>query len=156
MLVSTVTEYLAGADPRDPRCSAIFADMHGLPPLLIQVGENEILYDDAIRIRDAATRCQRDIRILATWNPRLAGVYLRWLARIRRRHRTSGDLFQSALRALNVTAIETGPRRSPGSSLARLGSTGRRTSHRALRRSDQRHARRGARLRLRCWRRGWR
>ena len=29
--------------------------MHGFPPLLIQIGENEILYDDAIRIRDAAT-----------------------------------------------------------------------------------------------------
>jgi epsilon-lactone hydrolase len=55
MLASTVTEYLAGADPRDPRCSAIFANMKGLPPILIQVGENEILYDDAIRIRDAAT-----------------------------------------------------------------------------------------------------
>jgi monoterpene epsilon-lactone hydrolase len=55
MLESTVTEYLAGADPRDPRCSAVFADMHGLPPMLIQVGENEILYNDATRIRDAAT-----------------------------------------------------------------------------------------------------
>jgi epsilon-lactone hydrolase len=55
MLESTVTDYLAGADPRDPRCSAIFADMHGFPPMLIQVGENEILYDDATRIRDAAT-----------------------------------------------------------------------------------------------------
>ena len=54
MLESTVTEYLAGNDPRDPRCSAIFADMHSFPPMLIQVGENEILYDDAIRIRDAA------------------------------------------------------------------------------------------------------
>jgi epsilon-lactone hydrolase len=55
MLESTAIEYLAGGDPRDPRCSAIFADMHRFPPMLIQVGENEILYDDAIRIRDAAT-----------------------------------------------------------------------------------------------------
>ncbi len=55
MLASTVTDYLAGADPYDPRCSAIFATMRGLPPILIHVGENEILYDDAIRIRDAAT-----------------------------------------------------------------------------------------------------
>jgi acetyl esterase/lipase len=54
MLDATVADYLAGADPLDPRCSAIFADMHGFPPMLIQVGENEILYDDAIRIRDAA------------------------------------------------------------------------------------------------------
>jgi monoterpene epsilon-lactone hydrolase len=54
MLEATVADYLAGADTRDPRCSAIFADMHGFPPMLIQVGENEILYDDATRIRDAA------------------------------------------------------------------------------------------------------
>jgi epsilon-lactone hydrolase len=55
MLESTVTDYLAGADPRDPRCSAIFADMRGFPPMLILVGENEILYDDATRIRDVST-----------------------------------------------------------------------------------------------------
>ena len=61
MLESTVTDYLAGGDPRDPRCSAIFADMRGLPPMLIQVGENEILYDDAVRIRDAATTAGVDV-----------------------------------------------------------------------------------------------
>ena len=61
MLESTVTDYLAGSDPRDPRCSAIFADVHGFPPMLIQVGENEILYDDATRIRDAATAAGVDV-----------------------------------------------------------------------------------------------
>ena len=61
MFEYTVAEYLAGADPRDPRCSAIFADMRGLPPMLIQVGENEILYDDATRMRDAATAAGVDI-----------------------------------------------------------------------------------------------
>src|SRR3984957_4245584 len=61
MLESPVTDYLAGGDPRDPRCSAIFADMRGLPPMLIQVGENEILYDDAVRIRDAATTAGVDV-----------------------------------------------------------------------------------------------
>jgi acetyl esterase/lipase len=61
MFEYTVAEYLAGADPRDPRCSAIFADMRGLPPMLIQVGENEILYDDAVRIQDAATAAGVDV-----------------------------------------------------------------------------------------------
>jgi epsilon-lactone hydrolase len=61
MLESTITEYLAGGDPRDPRCSAIFADMRGFPPMLIQVGENEILYDDATRMRDAATAAGVDV-----------------------------------------------------------------------------------------------
>jgi monoterpene epsilon-lactone hydrolase len=54
LLESMATEYLGGADPADPRCSSVFADLHGLPPLLIQVGEDEILFDDAARIRDAA------------------------------------------------------------------------------------------------------
>ena len=61
MLESSVVDYLAGADPRDPRCSAIFADVQGFPPMLIQVGENEILYDDATRIRDAATAAGVDV-----------------------------------------------------------------------------------------------
>jgi epsilon-lactone hydrolase len=54
LLESMAVQYLDGADPADPRCSAVFADLHDLPPLLIQVGEDEILFDDAVRIRDAA------------------------------------------------------------------------------------------------------
>jgi len=61
MLDATVRDYLAGGDPRDPRCSAIFADMRRLPPMLIQVGENEILYDDAPRLRDAAQAAGVDV-----------------------------------------------------------------------------------------------
>ena len=54
LLESMAAEYLDGADPADPRCSSVFADLHNLPPMLIQVGEDEILFDDATRIRDAA------------------------------------------------------------------------------------------------------
>jgi monoterpene epsilon-lactone hydrolase len=54
LLQSMADDYLGGADPADPRCSAVFADLHDLPPLLIQVGEDEVLFDDAVRIRDAA------------------------------------------------------------------------------------------------------
>jgi monoterpene epsilon-lactone hydrolase len=61
MLEFMATAYLAGADPRDPRCSAIFTELHGFPPMLIQVGENEILYDDATRIRDAAVAAGVDV-----------------------------------------------------------------------------------------------
>ncbi len=45
--------YLAGADPRDPRASPLFADLRGLPPLLIQVGEAEMLLD---QVRDLVGR----------------------------------------------------------------------------------------------------
>jgi epsilon-lactone hydrolase len=42
--------YLAGADPRTPYASPLFGDPSGLPPVLIQVGSDEILHDDAVRM----------------------------------------------------------------------------------------------------------
>jgi monoterpene epsilon-lactone hydrolase len=38
----------------DPRVSPMFADLHGLPPMLIQVGSDEILLDDATGFADRA------------------------------------------------------------------------------------------------------
>jgi epsilon-lactone hydrolase len=46
--------YLSGADPRDPLVSPLYADLRGLPPLLIQVGAAETLLDDAVRLAGAA------------------------------------------------------------------------------------------------------
>ncbi len=46
--------YLAGQDASHPLASPIFADLSGLPPLLIQVGGDEVLLDDALRLHDAA------------------------------------------------------------------------------------------------------
>jgi epsilon-lactone hydrolase len=39
--------YLGDADPNDPRASPIFGDFKGAPPVLIQVGDGEILLDDS-------------------------------------------------------------------------------------------------------------
>lgn len=39
--------YLNGADPKSPLASPIFGDLSGLPPVFIQVGEPEVLSDDA-------------------------------------------------------------------------------------------------------------
>ncbi|MFT3766244.1 MAG: alpha/beta hydrolase [Minicystis sp.] len=46
--------YLADADPRHPLASPILADLSRLPPLLVQVGTAEILYDDAHRLAERA------------------------------------------------------------------------------------------------------
>lgn len=46
--------YLAGADPRDPLASPLYADLAGLPPIMIHVGEREVLRDDSIRLHDKA------------------------------------------------------------------------------------------------------
>ena len=39
-------------DPRDPLISPNYAELHGLPPLLIQVGTREVLHDDAVRLAE--------------------------------------------------------------------------------------------------------
>jgi len=41
--------YLKGHDIRQPLSSPLYADLHGLPPLLIQVGSHELLLDDIIK-----------------------------------------------------------------------------------------------------------
>ena len=46
--------YLGEQDPRNPLASPVFGDYRGIPPLLIQVGEHEMLRDDSIRVADKA------------------------------------------------------------------------------------------------------
>ncbi|TFW19585.1 alpha/beta hydrolase [Duganella callida] len=48
--------YLGGYEARDPLASPLFGDMAGLPPLLIQVGTDERLYDDALQFAARAER----------------------------------------------------------------------------------------------------
>jgi epsilon-lactone hydrolase len=43
-------EYVGSGDAAAPTISPVFADLTGLPPLLIQAGSHEILLDDAVRI----------------------------------------------------------------------------------------------------------
>ena len=40
------------------------ASLSGLPPLLLLVGQDELLLDDAVRVRDAATSVGTDVRVL--------------------------------------------------------------------------------------------
>lgn len=49
----TNERWLAGAAAGDPRASPLFADLSHLPPTLVQVGSEEVLYDDARRLADA-------------------------------------------------------------------------------------------------------
>jgi monoterpene epsilon-lactone hydrolase len=53
-LLDMAAQYLAGQDPRTPLASPIYADLRGLPPLLIHVGTAETLLDDATRLADRA------------------------------------------------------------------------------------------------------
>ena len=44
--------YLDGARADDPRASPLRAEVHGLPPVLLQVGSTELLLDDARRMHE--------------------------------------------------------------------------------------------------------
>jgi len=46
--------YVADGDAEDSLISPLFADLTGLPPLLIQAGSHEILLDDATRLATSA------------------------------------------------------------------------------------------------------
>jgi acetyl esterase/lipase len=46
--------YLGSADSRDPRASPLFADLSGLPPLLIQAGSDEVLLDEIVDLERKA------------------------------------------------------------------------------------------------------
>ena len=46
--------YLDKTDPRNPLASPVFGDYRGIPPLLIQVGEHEMLRDDSVRVTQKA------------------------------------------------------------------------------------------------------
>ena len=46
--------YLAGQDQRTPLASPVHADLSGLPPLLVQVGDHEVLLDDSVRLVERA------------------------------------------------------------------------------------------------------
>jgi len=65
--------YLAGTDPRTPYASPVFADLRGLPPLLIQVGSYEILLDDAVRL--AARAAADDVAVTLETYPGAPHVF---------------------------------------------------------------------------------
>lgn len=56
-------QYLAGHDPLDELVSPVFADLAGLPPLLIQVGTYEVLLDDSVRLAARAAESELDVRL---------------------------------------------------------------------------------------------
>ena len=51
-LASCASLYLDGTSPDDPQASPLFADLHGLPPTLVQVGSDEIILSDAERVTE--------------------------------------------------------------------------------------------------------
>lgn len=75
-LIPLVIEaYLGATDPNTPLASPLYADLHGLPPLFIQVGTDEVLLDDATRLADQARAASVEVT-LEIWD----GMFHSWQA----------------------------------------------------------------------------
>jgi monoterpene epsilon-lactone hydrolase len=65
MLTGMASQYLGDADARDPLASPLYGDLAGLPPLLLQVGDCEILLDDTTRVaakaREAGVAVEEEV-----------------------------------------------------------------------------------------------
>lgn len=55
--------YAPGMDLKNPLISPVFADLSGLPPMLIQVGTDEILLDDSLRLAENAKAAGVDVTL---------------------------------------------------------------------------------------------
>jgi epsilon-lactone hydrolase len=66
-MVEAAEFYLAGADPRHPYASPLYADLRGLPPLLIHVGDAEVILDDSTRLAARARAAGVDVS-LEVWD----------------------------------------------------------------------------------------
>jgi epsilon-lactone hydrolase len=72
-LQARVTDYASGQDAALGLISPVFADLSGLPPLIIQAGSHEVLLDDAVRLaRQAAIA---DVQVTLDITPRVPHVF---------------------------------------------------------------------------------
>jgi monoterpene epsilon-lactone hydrolase len=72
-LQSRVSDYTSGQDAALGLIRPLFADLSGLPPLIIQAGTHEVLLDDAVRLaRQAAIA---DVEVTLDITPRVPHVF---------------------------------------------------------------------------------
>lgn len=62
-LKEAADRFLAGQDARDPLAAPLYANLSGLPPLLIQAGGDETLLDDSTRLAAAAEGAGVDVQL---------------------------------------------------------------------------------------------
>jgi epsilon-lactone hydrolase len=73
LLQPRVTDYASGHGPASGLISPLFADLSGLPPLLIQAGTHEVLLDDAVRLAGQAATA--DVAVTLEITPGVPHVF---------------------------------------------------------------------------------
>lgn len=62
-MIAAASQYLAGADSKDPKASPLFSSVAGLPPVLIHVGDDEVLLDDSLRYAERIERSGGSVQL---------------------------------------------------------------------------------------------
>ncbi len=110
-LPALARNYLGEADPRHPYASPLYGDGRGLPPVLIQVGSDEILRDDAARMAEKLRMAGNEVEF-EEW-PRMPHVWHHY-ARIIPEGRQAIERIGAFVRAKLGEGVTTAPARLRG------------------------------------------
>jgi monoterpene epsilon-lactone hydrolase len=108
MILALAENYLGRqGDPRDPMASPLYADLRGLPPLLIQVGDRETVLDDSVMLADKA-RAAGVVVDLQVWDG-MIHVFQMFRAELPEAHRAISDIARFLDRHLHLKAERASP-----------------------------------------------
>jgi len=103
MILALAKDYLGEqGDPRDPQVSPLYADLAGLPPLLIQVGDRETVLDDSVMFADKARAAGVDVS-LEVWDG-MIHVFQMFGAELPEAHQAIASIAQFLNRHLHIKA----------------------------------------------------
>ena len=91
--------YIGDDDPKNPYISPLYADLKGLPPMLIQVGSAEILLNDSTRIAEKAKNAGVDV-FLDIWEDMIHMflLFASWAPEGQKANEKIGEFIQKHLR----------------------------------------------------------
>ena len=96
MIEGMATAYLGDRPRTTPLASPYYADLSGLPPLLVQVGTAEILLDDSLRLADKAKESGVDVT-LEVWDdmPHVWQAFASFLPEARQALESCGEFIKT-------------------------------------------------------------
>jgi acetyl esterase/lipase len=97
-LLHLTVAYLAGADPAQPLASPLNGSMHGLPPILLHVGESEVLRDDSVRLAHKAREAGVPVVLQVFHGVSHVWQIVRWLPETKRSVREAAAFLRTARR----------------------------------------------------------
>ena len=103
MILALAKNYLGGqGDPCDPLVSPLYANLRGLPPLLIQVGDRETVLDNSVMFSDIARAAGVDVD-LQVWDG-MIHVFQMFGAELAEAHRAIASIAGFLNRHLHIKA----------------------------------------------------